>query len=79
MPTSSAPPVTQSVREGFHTIVDALCNRYAGLSPFEVMHSDLRDVYDLYVDVAIHDYKEKTKSENKTDGVFVTSKTATWH
>lgn len=66
----------QSVREGFHFIVSALCDRFAGLSPFEVMNSDLADVYDLYVDVAIHDYKQ---GKNKADGVWVTSQTASWH
>lgn len=76
MPTSSAPPVKKSVREGFHDIIDGLCNRFAGLSPFEVMNTDLEDVYSLYVDVAIHDYKAQNK---KADGVWVTSQTATWH
>jgi len=48
-----------------------------GLSPFEVMNSDLKDVYDLYVDVIIHDYKSKNKTSEPIN--WVTSKTATWH
>lgn len=47
-----------------------------GLSPFEVMNNDLKDVYDLYVDVVIHDYKNKNKSEPIE---WVTSKNASWH
>lgn len=41
------------------------------------MNMDTRDVYDLFVDVVIHDYKTKDKKgESK---VWVTSKDATWH
>lgn len=41
------------------------------------METEISDVYALYVDVAIHDYKEK---QNKGGGgVWVTSQTATWH
>ena len=47
-----------------------------GLSPFEVMNSDLRDVYSLYVDVIIHDYKSKNKGEPIK---WVTSKNASWN
>jgi hypothetical protein len=38
------------------------------------MNADTRDVYDLYVDVIIHDSKEK-QGEKK----FVNSKTASWY
>ena len=41
------------------------------------MNTDLKDVYDLYVSVAIHDSKEKQTGGN--DVQWVTSKTATWH
>ena len=47
-----------------------------GLSPFEVMNADLKDVYTLYVDVIIHDDKEKRGGDRIK---WVTSKTATWH
>lgn len=66
----------KTVREDFHDIVDALCNKYLGLSPFEVLNSDIEDVYELYVDVIIHDWKEKNPQQQP---VWVTSKTATWH
>lgn len=73
-----APPIqaTRSVREGFYDIIDALCGRFMGLSPFEVMNSDIKDVYSLYVDVIIHDYKSKNKGEPIQ---WVTSKNASWH
>lgn len=46
-----------------------------GLSPFEVMNTEIGEVYDLYVDALIYEHRK----ENKADGVWVTSKTATWH
>lgn len=70
-----APPVKKSVEEGFFEIVTGLCRHFTGLSPFEVLNSDFKDVYALYVDTAIHNYKKSKKS----DGVWVTSATATWH
>lgn len=73
---NDAPPVKKTVSEGFFEIVAALCGHFAGLSPFEVMNSELKDVYDLYVDVAIYSYKSKN---NNNGAVWVTSKTATWH
>lgn len=74
-----APPVKtiKSVREGFFDIIDALCGRFMGLSPFDVMNNDLKDVYDLYVDVVIHDYKSKNKTGEPIQ--WVTSKNASWH
>lgn len=77
-PKASPVVKTKSVREGFHEIVDALCGRFMGLSPFEVMNADLEDVYSLYVDVIIHDNKEK-KTPTRSETEWVTSKTATWH
>lgn len=67
----------KSVSESFYDIVDSLCGRFQGLSPFEVMNTELKDVYDLYVSVIVHDYKEK--KSKPSDGEWVTSKTATWH
>lgn len=75
---NDAPPVKQTVREGFYEIVDGLCRVFSGLSPFEVMNSDLQDVYDLYVDAAIAAHK-KSKNNNSNNAVWVNSKTATWH
>lgn len=41
------------------------------------MNMETRDVYDLFVDVVIHDSKNKdSKGEKK---VWVNSKNATWH
>lgn len=55
-------------------MIDTLCNRFLGLSPFDVMNADTRDVYDLYVDVIIHDLKEKQGTKK-----YVTSENATWY
>ncbi len=44
-----------------------------GLSPFEIMNMETRDVYDLYIDVIIHDYKEKNAKK------YVTSANASWY
>ncbi len=76
--SKNAPPVKkiQSVREVWFEMIDNLCNRFVGLSPFEVMNSDLKDVYELYVDVIIHDRKHKKSTPNEE---WVTSKNATWH
>jgi len=67
-----------SVSESFFDVVDALCGRFQGLSPFEVMETDMAEVYDLYVSVIIHDFSEKKKGK-PADGVWVTSQNATWH
>jgi len=74
-----APPKKRSSRESYHDIIDGLCGRYMGLSPIEVMNTDFEDVYNLYVDVVIKDYKEKNKTGDQSGAVWVTSKTATWH
>lgn len=58
-------------------IVNVLCGRFMGLSPFEVLNTDISDVYMLYTDCIVHDYKEK--NGNKNQEVWVTSKTANWH
>ncbi len=71
-------PKKQTIREGFYSVVEYLTSHFNGLSPFEIMNTDLNDVYDLYVDVAIHNYK-KNKKGDPNAGVWVTSKTATWH
>lgn len=79
MPLRTSPRnITGSVSESFYDVVDALCGRFQGLSPFEVMDTDMAEVYELYVAVIIHDFKEKKKGKPE-DGVWVTSKTATWH
>lgn len=50
-----------------------------GLSPFEVLTTDLSDVLDLYVNCIIHDNKENPTRTNKEGDQWVTSKTANWH
>ena len=52
-----------------------------GLTPIDVLNSPTRDVYDLYVDVIIHDTREKkvTNQNGKGGVMWVTSKEATWH
>lgn len=47
-----------------------------GLSPFEVLTSDLERVFDLYVDCLIHDKREK---QNNSEDIWVTSQNANWH
>ena len=48
-----------------------------GLSPFEVLTTDLSDVLDLYVNCIIHENKENPKKQEGDQ--WVTSKTANWH
>ena len=51
-----------------------------GLSPFEVLHTDLSDVLDLYVNCVIKDSKEnKEKNNGGNHDEWVTSKNASWH
>lgn len=73
MPQNTSPSQTKTINEAYYDIVETLCSRFVGLSPFEVINQELRDVYDLYVDIAIHDFKNKKKEG------WVTSKTASWH
>lgn len=49
-----------------------------GLSPFEILNRPTREVYDLYVDVIIHDRREKNGGTQGGD-TWVTSENATWH
>lgn len=73
---NGAPSVTKTERENNFGIVDTLCQRFTGLSPFEVMHADLTDVMALYTDTVINDSNEK---KGNTQDVWVTSANATWH
>lgn len=49
-----------------------------GLSPLDVLKEDLATIFDLYVDVILHDHKEKQEN-NSQEVQWVTSKNATWH
>lgn len=75
-----APPTSnkENINETFFNIVDVLCNRFMGLSPFEVLNTPTREVFDLYVNCIIHDKKEKGGTKNK-DVEWVTSQNANWH
>lgn len=50
-----------------------------GLSPFEVLHKDLNEVFELYVLCAIKESKAKKSTNNNKGDTWVTSKTANWH
>ena len=77
---NTAPSINKSTRELYFDILDVLCNRFNGLSPFEVNKTELGEVFDLYIDCIIHDQREKTNKEtNNSQDVWVTSKNATWH
>ena len=74
----NAPSVLKTERELNFDIINTLCGRFMGLSPFEVLNAEIGEVFDLYVDCIIHDYKEKD-GKKEQDEVWVTSKNATWH
>lgn len=71
----------ESVSESFFGVVEALCSRFIGLTPFEVLNTPTREVYDLFTDTLIHDRKAKGEKMNggETARKWVTSKDATWH
>ena len=75
---NSAPSFTKTERENNFNITNTLCNRFVGLSPFEVQNTDLSEVMALYVDCIIHDYREKNGNKQQGD-IWVTSANATWH
>ena len=56
-----------------------LCGKFMGLSPFEVLHTDLNDVLDLYVNCVIKDSKENKNKTNDRGDQWLTSNTANWH
>ena len=59
-------------------MVDTLCGRFMGLTPFDVLNSPTKQVFDIWVDVIIHDQNNKDK-QNEEKIEWVTSKNATWH
>ena len=77
MNNNAAPSINKTNKEIEHDILDVLCGKFMGLSPFEVLHTDLSDVLDLYVNCVIKDSKEKTNT--KEGDVWVTSQNANWH
>lgn len=55
-------------------IIDYLCKRFNGISPFDILNRTTSEVFDLYVDCVLFDIKD-----NKEQDVWVTSANATWH
>lgn len=58
-------------------IVDVLCQRFMGLSPYEVMNAPLDQTYALWVYCILHDSKKKQKANENVE--WVNSTNATWH
>lgn len=74
---SSSPTSSKlTTSEILFDIMDTLCGRFVGMTPFEVMNAPLEDVMDLYVDSILH---ENRKKKGKPSEEWVTSKTASWH
>ena len=72
------PSSNKTIGEILFGMIDTLCGRYIGLTPFEVLNSPTKQVFDLWVDVIIHDQNSKgNQKEEKIE--WVTSKNATWH
>lgn len=62
------------------SIVDVLCQRFMGLSPFEVMNAPLDQTYDLYVYCVLNDSRKKTNGNNPKEKIeWVNSTNANWH
>lgn len=72
------PPSNKTIDEILFEMIDTLCGRFMGLTPFDVLNSPTKQVFELWVDVIIHDQNNKDRqSEEKIE--WVTSKNATWH
>lgn len=75
---SSSPTSSKlTTSEILFDIVDGLCGRFMGMTPFEVMNAPLDDVMDLYVDSVLSE--KRKKKEKSPQDEWVTSKTASWH
>lgn len=75
----SSSPTSSKIKtsEMLFDMMDSLCGRFMGMTPFEVMNAPLEDVIDLYVDCILHEKREK--KGKSSEGEWVTSKTASWH
>ena len=69
------PPTNKTINEIMFDMIDTLCKRFVGLTPFEVLNAPTKQVFELWVDMIIHD--SNNKDEEKCE--WVTSKNATWH
>ena len=72
------PSSNKTIDEILFDMVDTLCGRFMGLTPFDVLNSPTKQVFDIWVDVIIHDQNNKDK-QNEEKIEWVTSKNATWH
>lgn len=59
-------------------MIETLCGRFIGLTPFEVLNSPTKQVFELWVDVILHD-QNKNGKQKEEQIEWVTSKNATWH
>lgn len=72
------PSSNKTIDEILFEMIDTLCGRFMGLTPFEVLNSPTKQVFELWVDVIINDQNKNGKQkEEKIE--WVTSKNATWH
>ena len=71
------PSSNKTIDEILFGMIDTLCGRFMGLTPFEVLNTPTKQVFELWVDVIIHDQNKNDKQEEKIE--WVTSKNATWH
>jgi hypothetical protein len=78
------PPTNQTIDEIFFGIIDTLCRRYQGLTPFVVLNTPTNEVLNVWTDMILYDRNNKDQDEQngkqKADRIeWVTSKNATWH
>lgn len=72
------PSSNKTIDEILFEMIDTLCGRFMGLTPFEVLNSPTKQVFELWVDVIINDQNKNGKQKEERVE-WVTSKNATWH
>lgn len=72
------PSSNKTIDEILFEMIDTLCGRFMGLTPFEVLNSPTKQVFELWVDVIINDQNKNSKQKEERVE-WVTSKNATWH
>lgn len=72
------PSSNKTIDEILFEMIDTLCGRFMGLTPFEVLNSPTKQVFELWVDVIIND-QNKNGKQKEEQIEWVTSKNATWH
>ena len=77
------PPTDKTIDEIFFGIIDTLCRRYQGLTPFVVLNTPTNEVFNVWTDMILFDRENQDQNEHrnqKTERIeWVTSKNATWH